>query len=179
MIAKVDAEAANSKAVTKENGVSSYPTIKFFPAGKKEAIPYDGGRTEAAILSFINEQAGTQRVPGGHLDTIAGTIEVLDTIAHKFFNDETSHVDEIIAEIKQEVESIKDAAQLKYAKYYVRVFEKIKSTPQWLVKELARLDSILSKGGMAPAKRDEIQAKTNVLRQFQPGKADEDGHDEL
>ncbi|CAM1508361.1 Fc.00g052090.m01.CDS01 [Cosmosporella sp. VM-42] len=180
VIAKVDAEDPNSKALTKAQGVSSYPTIKFFPAGKTEATPYDGGRTEEAILAFINEQAGTHRVPGGDLGPSAGIIEELNTIAHKFFNDEDVDVTEVIGELKEEIKSIKDAARLKYAQYYVRVFEKIKSTPQWLTKETTRLQSVLSKGGLAPAKRDEIQAKYNVLDQFRPGKADEgNGHDEL
>ena len=78
VIAKVDAEAENSKATSKSQGVSSYPTIKFFPRGSKEGIAYSGGRTEAAILAYINKAAGTHRTVGGGLDANAGVLEAFD-----------------------------------------------------------------------------------------------------
>lgn len=41
--------------------------MKFIPSGGKEAITYQGGRTEAALLEFMNEQCGTHKLPGGAL----------------------------------------------------------------------------------------------------------------
>ena len=75
VIAKVDAEAENSKATASEQGVTSYPTIKFFAKGSTEGEAYTGGRTEKELIDFINEKAGTHRVPGGGLDTKGGTID--------------------------------------------------------------------------------------------------------
>ena len=46
------------------------------------------------------------------------------------------------------------------------MFTKLNSSENWAAKELARLDGILSKGGLAPSKRDEITTKTNILRKF-------------
>ncbi|KAJ4313681.1 Protein disulfide-isomerase erp38 [Fusarium piperis] len=164
LIAKVDAEAPNSKAVSEQQGVKSYPTIKWFPAGSKEAVAYEGGRSEEAILAWVNKHAGTHRVAGGGLDAIAGTVESLDTLVAKIAGG--AALAEVAAEVKKEVEGLTDAIQQKYAEYYVRVFDKLSQNNDWASKELTRLDGILSKGGLAPTKRDQIQQKTNVLRKF-------------
>lgn len=163
IIAKVDVEAGNSKATAKEQGVTGYPTILWFPAGSKEATKYQGGRTEEKLLEYVNKHAGTHRVPGGNLDATAGTIEALDTVVAKLTG---SNIAEINSEIQKQAETLKDSAQYKYAEYYVKVFDKLSNTDGYAAKELARLDGILTKGGLAPAKRDEIQLKTNVLRKF-------------
>ena len=84
VIAKVDAEAENSKATASEQGVTSYPTIKFFAKGSTEGEAYTGGRTEKELIDFINEKAGTHRVPGGGLDTKGGTIDILNHIALRY-----------------------------------------------------------------------------------------------
>jgi len=164
LIAKVDAEAPNSKATAQGQGVSSYPTIKFFPAGSTEGVDYQGGRSEKDLISFINEKAGTHRVPGGGLDLTAGTIETLDGLVAKLTGG--ANIADVAAEVKKSVTELAGSAQYKYAEYYVRVFDKLSASDNYAVKELARLDGILSKGGLAPSKRDELQAKTNVLRKF-------------
>jgi protein disulfide-isomerase A6 len=164
VIAKVDAEAANSKAITKEQGVTGYPTIKWFPAGSKEAVAYEGGRSEADFIEWVNSKAGTHRVIGGGLDAIAGTVEALDTVVAKFTGG--ADLAQITTEIKKQAENLTDKAQQKYAEYYVRVFDKISSNQAYVNKELTRLQNILAKGGLAPPKRDELQAKVNVLRRF-------------
>ena len=46
------------------------------------------------------------------------------------------------------------------------MFDKLSKSDGYATKELARLEGILSKGGLAPTKRDEIQSRTNVLRKF-------------
>lgn len=164
VIAKVDAEGHNSKQITKSFNVESYPTILFFPAGKKEPVPYTAGRAEKDVLEFINAKAGTHRVVGGGLDVYSGTIAALDAIVGKFTGG--SDLAEVTEEIKKEAESLKDTAQYTYAQYYIRVFDKLSKSDTYAAKELARLDGILSKGGLAPSKRDELQSKTNVLRRF-------------
>ncbi|KAI1036467.1 hypothetical protein LB503_002998 [Fusarium chuoi] len=164
LIAKVDAEAPNSKAVAEEQGVKSYPTIKWFPAGSKKAVAYESGRSEQAFVDWINEHAGTHRVTGGGLDTVAGTVESLNTLVAKITGG--AAIADVAEEVKKEVETLTDSAQKTYAEYYVRVFDKLSSNNDWVSKELARLDGILTKGGLAPTKRDQIQQKTNVLRKF-------------
>lgn len=164
VIAKVDAEAPNSKAVSKENNVSSYPTIKWFPAGSKTAEEYSSARSEESIIEFINEKAGTHRVVGGGLSVVAGTIEALDTLVAKFTGG--AKLEDIAAEVKKTAGEYNEEAKYRYAKYYVRVFDKLSASDNYVAKELARLEGILAKGGLAPSKRDEIQSKTNILRRF-------------
>ncbi|KAF4119700.1 protein disulfide-isomerase A6 [Geosmithia morbida] len=162
VIAKVDADAPTGKATAKAYGVSGYPTIKFFPAGSKEAVDFNSGRSEKDIVKFVNDKAGTHRVAGGGLDAVAGTVATLDAVVGKLTTASTAG--ELIKEAKEEAEKLKDTAQHTYAEYYVRVFDKLSQKDDYASKELARLEGILSKGGLVPTKRDELQSKTNVLR---------------
>jgi len=164
LVAKVDAEADNAKATAKDQGVSSYPTIKFFPKGSTEPEAYDGGRSEADIVKFLNEKAGTHRAPGGGLDATAGTIEALDTLVAKLTGG--SSISEVAAEATKAVADFQSGAQYKYAEYYVKVFDKLSKSDNYAAKELARLDKIIQKGGLAPAKLDEFTSKINILKRF-------------
>jgi protein disulfide-isomerase A6 len=164
VIAKVDADAPNGKATAAEYGVSGYPTIKFFPAGSTTPEDYDGGRSEEAFVSFLNKKVGTHRAPGGGVDATAGTVEALDTIVAKLIGG--TALAEAAAEAKKAAASLTDKAQAKYAEYYLRVFDKLSKSEGYAAKELARLEGIIKKGGLAPTKLDELTSKTNVLRKF-------------
>lgn len=164
VIAKVDAEAHNSKALAEAQGVTSYPTIKWFAAGSKEGVLYDGARAEEGFLKYINEKAGTNRVVGGGLDTVAGTVAALDSLVAKLVGGDK--LADVAAQVKKEAAKMSEGAQYKYAEYYMRVFDKLNNSEGYAAKELARLEGILAKGGLAPAKRDDFQRKTNVLRKF-------------
>jgi protein disulfide-isomerase A6 len=160
VIAKVDAEAENARALTKEQGVTGYPTIKFFPKGSTEAETYSGARSEEAFIKFINNKAGTHRAPGGGLDSIAGTIAVLDKIV-------TEHVaaqklDKLAVEVKKAAQGLED----KYAEYYVKAAEKLSKNEGYAAKEITRLQKILAKGGSAPEKLDDILSRSNILSRF-------------
>jgi protein disulfide-isomerase A6 len=160
VIAKVDAEAENARALTKEQGVTGYPTIKFFPKGSTEAETYSGARSEESFIKFINNKAGTHRAPGGGLDSTAGTIAVLDQIV-------TEHVagqklDKLVDEVKKAAEGLED----KYAEYYVKAAEKLSQNEGYAAKEIARLQKILAKGGSAPEKLDDILSRSNILSRF-------------
>jgi protein disulfide-isomerase A6 len=164
VVAKVDAEAENSKATAQEQGVSSYPTIKFFPKGSTEPEAYSGGRTEKDLVDFLNGKAGTHRAPGGGLDATAGTIEALDALVAKFTGG--SSISEVAAEATKAAQDLKEGAQYKYAEYYVKVFDKLSKSDNYAAKELTRLDNIIKKGGLAPEKLDEFTSKTNILKRF-------------
>lgn len=163
-IAKVDAEADNSKATANEYGVTSYPTIKFFPKGSTTPEEYSGGRGEEHLVQFLNEKAGTHRTVGGGLTGMAGTFEALDEIVAKYTGG--TSISDAAAEVKKAAESLKEDAQYKYAEYYIRVFDKLSKSDNFAAKELARLEGILKKGGLAPTKVDELTSKTNILRKF-------------
>ncbi|KOS19182.1 Protein disulfide-isomerase erp38 [Escovopsis weberi] len=164
IIAKVDADAANSKGTAEAHGIKSYPTIKWFAAGDKEGVLYEGGRTEPNFVTFVNDKAETHRLPGGDLNENAGLVAPLDALVLKYVSG--ASLKDATAEAKALAGAIKGAAQKKYAEYYLRVFHKLSENGGWVAKESARLDGILAKGGLAPLKRDEIKSKVNVLRKF-------------
>ncbi|KAL9096971.1 MAG: hypothetical protein Q9165_000935 [Trypethelium subeluteriae] len=172
-IAKVDAEAPDAKATAQEQGVKSYPTIKFFPKGQDTAVPYEGGRTEAEFITFLNEKTGTHRAVGGGLDAAAGTIEALDTIVAKFTEGGQSTLASVSKEAQKAAGGLKD----KYAEYYVKVFDKLSENQQYVNKELGRLSGIIKKGGLAPEKIDDITRRSNILKRFVATEKTESGED--
>ncbi|PYH88415.1 disulfide isomerase TigA [Aspergillus ellipticus CBS 707.79] len=156
VIAKVDADAENGKATAREQGVSGYPTIKFFPAGSSEAVAYNGARSQQAFIDFLNEQTGTHRAIGGGLDAKAGTIVSLDELIA------SSAPADLAAALKKAAADLTDV----YAPYYVKVADKLSQNAEYVEKELARLQKILAKGGSAPEKVDDLVSRSNILRQF-------------
>ncbi|KAI9768231.1 MAG: hypothetical protein M1840_005061 [Geoglossum simile] len=160
LIAKVDAEEPNSKATAEEQDVSSYPTIKFFPKGSTKPQEYEGGRSEAEFIEFLNKHAGTYRVVGGGLNAEAGTIEVLDAIVAN------TNAGETLGTIAQKVQDATKGITDKYAQYYVKVVKRLIKSEGYVQKELARLESILKKGGLALEKVDDLTIRANILRIF-------------
>lgn len=158
LIAKVDAEAENAKALAQEQGISSYPTIKYFPKGSTEPLPYSGARDEKDFIEFLNTNAGTHRAVGGGLDATGGTIEAFNAVIEKF---QGSWADGV-KEAKKVAATLDD----KYAKYYVKVFEKIGANKDYATKELKRLQGLIAKGNLAPEKMDDLMSRSNILKKF-------------
>jgi protein disulfide-isomerase A6 len=174
LIAKVDAEAENAKATAQEQGVTGYPTIKFFPKGSKEPEAYSGGRSEEALVDFVNSKAGTYRIPGGSLNSQAGTIEVIDTVLSKYITaNGLKDVEKATAEIKKAATDLKDTS----VEYYLRALSKITGNPEYAMKEQTRLAGILKKGGLTPEKIDDLQKRSNILARFLV--KDSEAHSEL
>lgn len=166
LIAKVDCEADNAKATAQNAGVKSYPTINFYPKGSTEGIPYTGGRSQADLISFMNEKAGTHRIIGGGLDAIAGTIPSLDEIV--------STLKAGGADAYKKLETAAGALQDTYAEYYNKVAKKMESNQDYAEKELARLQKMLNKGGLAKATQDELTSRSNILNKFLVGEENKD-----
>lgn len=161
VVAKVDAEAENSKITAEAHGVKSYPTLKFFPKGSTTSEDYDGGRSEEDIVAFINQKSGTHRIVGGGLDAEAGTIEALDTIIAKVSGSN-------LASISEELSKAAKAVETKYSEYYVKVLGKVAASKDYADKELKRLEKILKKGGLTSEKTDDVTSRSNILRKFIP-----------
>ncbi|KAK3069488.1 hypothetical protein LTR53_012126 [Teratosphaeriaceae sp. CCFEE 6253] len=166
LIAKVDCEADNAKATAQDAGVKSYPTIHYYPKGSKTAIPYTGGRSEADLVSFMNEKAGTHRSVGGGLNALAGTIPGLDSLASAL----KSGGDSAYQAFADAAGAVGD----KYAVYYGKVAKKSGENAGYVEKELARLTGLLSKGGLAPEKIDDLTSRSNILRKFVGGEEPKD-----
>ena len=169
MIAKVDADAENARALAKEQGVTGYPTIKFFPKGSTEPETYSGARSEEAFVEFLNTKTGSARAVGGGLNSKAGTIAALDELVAEYVP--ARKFDKLATEVRKTAKSLKD----KYAEYYIKVADKLSQNEDYASKELARLLKVLGKGGSAPEKVDDLISRSNILRAF----AGKDTKDEL
>lgn len=67
-MANIDADDKKNKDLAMKYGVSGFPTLKFFSRDNKdEPETYDGGRSEAELISFLNSKCGTHRAVGGGL----------------------------------------------------------------------------------------------------------------
>lgn len=163
IIAKIDAEAENSKATSQSQGITGFPTIKFFPKGSTEAETYGGARSEDALVEFVNSKSGTFRLAGGGLNTKAGTVDLIDNVLTKYvtvggFKD----IEKATAEIKKLTKDLKD----KSADYYLRALAKLTGNPEYAMKEQTRLAGLLKKGGLAAEKIDDLQKRSNILSKF-------------
>ncbi|EGN99256.1 hypothetical protein SERLA73DRAFT_182165 [Serpula lacrymans var. lacrymans S7.3] len=169
VVANIDADAAENKPIASRYDVASYPTIKFFPKGGKAVESYEGGRTEQAFVTFLNERCGTQRAIGGGLSDEAGRFPELDSLAQKFLVATSSARDSIYKEALALSGSVGSTAS-----QYTRVMEKIiDGSEEYITKESKRLASILSKRSLASTKLDEIKVKANILKAFVVEKFDE------
>ncbi|KAH7907705.1 protein disulfide isomerase [Hygrophoropsis aurantiaca] len=165
IVANLDADAAPNKPIAARYGVASYPTIKFFPKGASEPESYEGGRTEAAFVEFLNERCGTQRAVGGGLNDAAGRVPALDALAQQFFAASGAARDAVLAEAKAAYDG---------TSHYVRVMEKVVGSGEaYVEKESKRLASILAKRTLSAEKLDELKMKANVLRAFVEEKLEE------
>jgi len=158
LIAKVDAEAENAKALATEQGVQSYPTLKWFKRGSLEPLPYDGARTEKDFIDFINTNSGTHRAVGGGLDATGGTIEAFNTIIEKFNG--------AYGDGAEEAKKLADTLQDKYAQYYAKAFVKLGANKEYAEKEIKRLQGLITKGNLAPSKLDDLVSRSNILQKF-------------
>lgn len=168
LIAKVDAEAENAKATAQEHGVKSYPTIKYFPKGSTTPEPYEGSRTEEALLEFMNGKAGAYRMAGGRLNEFGGTVPSLDSIVQRLSGGDT------IASLSEELKGAASGLKDKYAQYYVKVADKLSQNHGYVEKELARLQGLLKKGGLAPEKADDLTSRSNILMRYRNGASVQD-----
>lgn len=174
MIAKVDADAPNGKAVSQRYGVTGYPTLKYFPKGSTEATPYESGRTEAALTAFLNEKAGTNRAVGGGLNEVAGRIAAFDEELKQLVRGDAESLKAVSEKILKLAEESKDV----YASYYVKALGKLAKDEEYAEKELKRLGGILARGtDLASKKKDEFKSKANILAQFYAAKVEEKKED--
>jgi len=145
----MDADAAHNKGIAGEYGVTSYPTIKFFPRstgsnksdatkGKKTPTPYEGGRSEADFVNFLNGHCGTNRAAGGGLNDLAGLVPQLESHVLEFFAAAEDKKQKVLASVKGEVSKLKQDAE-KAGAWYVRALEKtLKDGEAWVEKEHKR-----------------------------------------
>ncbi|PWN52496.1 hypothetical protein IE53DRAFT_385071 [Violaceomyces palustris] len=176
IVAQMDADNAAHKHIAQDYGVSSYPTIMFFPKGSKEKKPepYNQGRSRAEFLKYLNEKCTTFRTEGGKLTELAGRMPSLDGLAARFYAAKSEARPKVLEELKQFVDRLSkaetaSAEKNKAAEYYVKVVEKTLAKPDYVSNETKRLTKILEKHAsgasqLSGRKADEIQKKLNILK---------------
>lgn len=173
VIAKLD--ATEHPKAAKKYGIQGYPTLKYFAAGAKEPIDYNSGRDEDSFIKFINEQAGTFRVPGGGLSALAGRIPSMDQLAKKIGSAGGDKLTKLLEEGKAAVDAYAQTATGEGFKYYYKVLDKLATNEGWAKTEYARLVKILkgNKDTIAKELVDEMRRKVNILQAFLGKKKDE------
>lgn len=157
VIANVD--ATENPDLASRYDVSGYPTIKFFPAGSSEPVDYQGGREVEMLVNYINENAGTYRLPDGSLSPAAGLVEALDeVIANAAAYDATF------------VESLENAAsEIDHpsSKTYISFAKKILSKGEgYIEKEIARLQGMTQSKSVSADKKKSFFLRLNILKKF-------------
>ncbi|RDB25771.1 Protein disulfide-isomerase erp38 [Hypsizygus marmoreus] len=162
IIANVDGDDKKNAELSKKYGVQGFPTIKFFPKGSKEPVDYEGGRSEADFVNFLNEKCGTQRAVGGGLSDTAGRLAEFDELAHQFF----AAGADVRNKLYEEASTLAQTAGAA-SKQYLRVMEKVvNGSEAYVEKETTRLAKILDKRSLSSSKMDEIKIKANILKAF-------------
>ncbi|KAJ2321003.1 hypothetical protein H4S02_007834 [Coemansia sp. RSA 2611] len=160
-------DASNDAKIKDEFSIPGFPTLIAFPAGKDaEKIEFDGGRSLEELVAFVNKHAGTQRTAEGLLDQSAGRLETLDAIARKYIAASEAQRVKLISKAKKAADKVKDSTQAKFAKYYVKVMEKMSSASDFASRETERLTNIVKSGAVSASKLDSFTIRQNVLKVF-------------
>lgn len=141
-------------------------------------MDYEGGRSEKDFVAFLNKHAGTHRAVGGGLDATGGTIAAMDEIVNRMVaagGSTGESAKSYLEEARKAALAGTEKTQDKYSQYYVKVMEKAQANKDYVSKELARLQGIIAKGGLAPEKMDDLTSRSNILQRFigQPQEKDE------
>lgn len=195
VVAQINADEADNKALARLYKAGSYPTLKVFGKGHLkpgEEYDYVGARDIQSLTDvssacsflrqgelmrqLLNEHCGTSRSAAGGLSEKAGRVLTLDQLAYDFFTADVPSRGEVVAQAKSALVDVTGHAN-KTAEYYVRAMERIVEKGEgWLVKEQARLAGLLGSPSLAPTKLDELKIKANILASFTATKL-EDAYD--
>ncbi|KAK4775548.1 hypothetical protein SAY87_023509 [Trapa incisa] len=163
VIANLDAD--KYKDLAEKYGVSSYPTLKFFPKGNKAGEEYEGGRDLDNFVNFINEKCGTNRDAKGHYTSKAGLVKSLDTLVKEFVSASAEEKKSIFIKIEEEVEKL-TGPNARYGKIYLKSAKScLEKGSGYAQKEIDRIHRLLEKS-ISPAKADEFTLKKNILSSF-------------
>jgi len=160
VVAKVDAD--HYKDLGGRYGVSGFPTIKWFGKDSKESPEgYDGARDVQSFVDFINQKSGTKRKADGRLSEQAGRVSSLDEVAKQFASGDQKT---LLSQTESLVKGL-TGTDAKNGQFYVKFMSQIQKDKEFVSKETARLDRMLS-GSISPAKADEFTIRKNILSAF-------------
>lgn len=136
----------------------------FFPSGSADPEPYQQARELEAMVDFINEKTGLERLSNGDLKPTAGRVEELDSIITK-----TKAFDKsLVEQLTTAVNSLTESNTAKYGKLYLSFAAKIvEKGADYVEKEIKRLSTMASSANVKPALKTSFLLRKNILQAFQ------------
>jgi len=167
----VRVDATREAALMKAEGISAYPTIKYYPPGSSAGKVYDKARDSALMVAHINMQQGTFRNLAGTLTDKAGRVQAVDEIvaglASKGNGEREERAAKALALIRGVCNGECSAEKHPQAHYYAAVLGHMRDRgPGHIEAEVKRLVGILEGGSLSPRKRDGMLRKRNILTAF-------------
>jgi len=168
-------DAAKYTSVTKSQGISGYPTIKWFSPLGGSALVYDGERTPMALMSYVNLNAGLDRHINGKLGPGTGRVTELDAVIAGYVDHDASKRAEMKSDIDNALATLtEEDSGWSESRYYVDVIKKIDTRGLSFVDdELTRLKTLIAAGKCSMELSDSLSKKRNVLTSFTQFRATE------
>ncbi|KAJ3424163.1 protein disulfide isomerase-like 2-1 [Anaeramoeba flamelloides] len=163
VLAEVECDS-DGKDLCEKYAIRGYPTLFFFGRNKKDdKEDYAGGRELEDIVKYMNEKAGTFRLPDGSLDPAAGRNDELDKLAQRFM-EETEERDNILEETEKKNEELENEFV-----WYAKVMRMIiKKGDDYIETEPKRLEKMINSGNLSKKKIGDFSKKLLVLEAFNP-----------
>lgn len=166
VIAELDADA--HRDIAGQYDVHGYPTLKLFKGEK--VVSYSGDRSIEDMVKFVNEHAGTSRLPDGSVDVSYGRIPEIDELIaglKQFTNENLNKVKEALEKLPDEVEN--------YKKVYLSVLKKLQTKgEEYLQTEQERIKRFLTSDSVSKLKKGAFRIRMNVLKAFEALKGEEE-----
>ncbi|CAK8544554.1 unnamed protein product [Lathyrus sativus] len=163
VIANVDAD--EYKDLAEKYGVTSYPTLKFFPKNNKTGEDYVGGHELDDFVAFFNEKCGTNRDEQGRLTAKAGIVASLDDLVKEFVVADGDEKKLLFSQLEEEVQILKGSAA-RHGNLYLKLMKSsMEKGEDYARNEIQRLEGMLQKS-ISAAKADEFTLKKNILSTF-------------
>lgn len=168
VVARVD--ATREVSLMKGEGISAYPTVKFYSRGSTAGVAYDKVRSVGVMVDYLNNEAGTSRDVTGILNTKAGRIKTVDDLVAGFVSKSDAARNEITAKVIELVKGVcnGECGEKTPAQYYVEVVRRVLDNgPGHIETEAKRLQGLINGGHGSPQNRDRMVVKRNILTAFQ------------
>lgn len=127
-----------------------------------EPIPYQGDRSLESLVEFVNNAAGTARLPDGTVDTSFGRLEDVDKVIESV--KELS--EEGVKTIKEALAKVDDSLAAT-RKVYESLLKRIQEKGlDYIDAEKARLSKFLMSDSVSKVKKGAFRVRMNVLGAF-------------
>ncbi|CDK27330.1 unnamed protein product [Kuraishia capsulata CBS 1993] len=172
VIAEVTTTESPSDELKRRYDVKGFPTILYFHKGDTtKPIEYEGGRTFAELVGFVNIKTDLFRDQNGQLTSKAAIVPEVSDLASSLLSASESERQSIVDAIAKELVTARRVDPW-VKNYYVKVITKIANgEADFISRESSRLSKILAQSGnIAQSKLDTMQKRLNILSTFLPEK---------